>query len=36
MDLKLKNQTAILTGAAGGIGRKLAAGLVAEGETSAP
>lgn len=31
MDLKLKNQTAILTGAAGGIGRKLAAGLVAEG-----
>ncbi len=31
MDLELKNKVAILTGAAGGIGRKLALGLVREG-----
>lgn len=31
MDLQIKDQTAVITGAAGGIGRKLAAGLAAEG-----
>lgn len=31
MDLQIKGRTAVITGAAGGIGRKLAAGLAAEG-----
>jgi len=31
MNLKIQNQTAVITGAAGGIGRKIAAGLIAEG-----
>jgi len=31
MNLRIQNQTAVITGAAGGIGRKIAAGLVAEG-----
>ncbi len=35
MDLLLANQTAVITGAAGGIGRELAAGLVAEGANAA-